>query len=76
MTIEQLVEKRVPKIRRVAWNKHAYLELHLVKGGGYGPWAKLIDPPSQQTWDIEHKEGQDIFMFSLDTTEDGWEEFK
>lgn len=43
MTIDQAAKAGISRLRLPAWNPDAWLEIHLVDGGFYGPWAKLHD---------------------------------
>lgn len=43
MTINDAGMLGVKRIRLPDWNYLAYLELYIVPGGFYGPWARLHD---------------------------------
>ena len=42
MTIQEALDRRIPRIRRPRWaHKDTYLRLPLLPDGEYGPWAEL-----------------------------------
>ncbi len=45
MTIDQLFEKGIIRIRKPNWNPEAFLMLNVVEDGKYySPWGELHDP--------------------------------
>jgi hypothetical protein len=44
MTIEEAINRRIPRVRRPMWaNPRAYVRLPLLADGMAGPWAELYD---------------------------------
>lgn len=41
MTLNQAAKGRIARLRKPAWPDGTYIRLHLIYGGGLGPWAQL-----------------------------------
>lgn len=48
MTITEALEARIPRVRKSAWVKEAYLRLPLLENGKIGPWAELYSEYDQK----------------------------
>ncbi len=44
MTIDEAVENGIATLRRDPWAAGNYIKLHLIDGGGFGPWVEIHDP--------------------------------
>ncbi len=75
MTIDEVVEKRIERVRLPDWLPEAYLKLDFMDDGMHGPWVHLVSPLVQKTLQIEIG-SQDILVIEAFGVESDWEEFK
>jgi len=69
MTIKEALKLGIKKVRLPRWEERAYLELPILKSGGFGPWAIIYDSATP--------EGLPILIFDLLKEErKDFEEFK
>jgi hypothetical protein len=53
MTIQEALDKRIPRICKLIWgHKDTYLRLPLLPDGKFGPWAELYGDTEQTAIDI------------------------
>jgi len=72
MTIKEALAKGIKKVRLPQWDNGAYLELPILEGGKYGPWAKLYD----QSVSFGITKPMSIFILHLTKDEaTDWEEY-
>lgn len=80
-TFSELAAQGYSKLRLPGWNPSAYLQLDLLEGGQYGPWAKLRDPISEEAMrTVAEQSGKeyvpprmDVLVFDVDCGD--WEPY-
>ena len=71
LTLDECMEMKLVKIRKLNWQPKAYLKLHLGGDGFYGPWGDLYDEPTQSIIGVESP--QSVLLVGDDS--DDWEEY-
>ncbi len=74
MTVAEIVEKRVERVRLPFWVEEAYLKLDFLNDGMHGPWTHLVSPKTQQLLGIEVG-SQHVLWWEAFGKEDAWEPY-
>lgn len=76
MTLNEAIDKKIRRVRVEPWNEYA----HVLLPDFNGPWAKLVDPPSNLAIGKKANHTDSILMvksdcISFDPHEDIWMEW-
>lgn len=74
MNLDEILEKRVVRVRLPHWVPEAYLKINFLEDGTYGPWVFLVSPEIQRSLGIEIG-SQEIFLIEAFGDDDSWEVF-
>ena len=76
MTIQEALDKRIPRIRKPKWFGNAYLRLPLLPNGEYGPWAELYDDAVQKdVLEIRPGSQRVCVVLPVNADEEGYEAY-
>jgi hypothetical protein len=74
MTLDEILEKKIERVRLPSWNLDTYLKLDYAPDGQHSPWVYFVSPRMQHMFTIKIG-AQKLPIEDLEGRED-WEPYK
>lgn len=75
MTLEEVVGKRMERIRLRDWAPEEYLKLDWMDDGTYSTWVSFVSPKTQKAFGIEAGSQRMLWEEAFEDDEADWEPY-
>jgi hypothetical protein len=76
VTIEEIMERRLERVRLAEWNSDMYVKIDFMDDGTYSPWVFLVSPKEQKALGITVGSQRLLWEETFQDDDADWEPYR